>query len=172
MGRFMAQKGFRYLIDAIEALLNEHNLPKHPVVITFGAGGFVREEKQALKGRGIEGNFYFMPFTSDVAGTIKGVDVVAIPSLWEACPLLPMEALVCGTPLIGSNCIGLREVLNETPAIVVNAKDGNMLAAAIEKEVRNPTKKDFTSFVEVAAKRFDVRKQSLELEALYEQITS
>lgn len=168
MGRFMAPKGFRYLVDAVEILRHEKNLPKRPLVLTFGGGGFIREEKQAIKERGLEDNFYFMPFTSNIAGTIKGVDVVAIPSLWEACPLLPMESLVCGTPLIGSDCVGLREVLQGTPANVVKTKNGDMLAAAIEKEVRKPAKKIFVSFVDEAAKRFDVRNQSLNLLALYE----
>jgi glycosyltransferase involved in cell wall biosynthesis len=170
MGRFMAPKGFRYLVDAVEILRTEKNLPLRPLVLTFGDGGFIRDEKQAIKEKGMEDSFRFMPFTSNVAGTIKGVDVVTMPSLWEACGLLAMETLVCGTPLIGSKCIGLREVLQETPAIVVNAKDGNMLAAAIDKEIRSYTKKKFISFVDEAAKRFDVRKQSLELVALYEQI--
>jgi glycosyltransferase involved in cell wall biosynthesis len=170
LGRFMAPKGFRLLVDAVEILRNGNNLPKRPLVLTFGDGGFIREEKQAINEKGLEDSFRFMPFTSNVAGTIKGVDVVAMPSLWEACGLLAMEALVCGTPLIGSDCIGLREVLQGTPAIVVKAKDEIMLAEAIEKEVRNPVKKNFISFVEEAANRFDVRKQSLELMAIYVQI--
>lgn len=170
LGRFMAQKGFRYLIDAVEILQNNKDLPKRPLVLTFGDGGFIREEKQTIKEKGLEDSFRFMPFTANVAGTIKGVDVVTMPSLWEACGLLAMETLVCGTPLVGSDCIGLREVLQGTPAIVVRAKDGNMLAEAIEKEIKNPTKIMFISFVDEAASRFEVRKQSLDLLSLYEKI--
>ncbi len=171
MGRFMAQKGFRYLVEAIE-ILQEKNLPKKPLVMTFGDGGFIREEKKGIEDRGVEESFRFMPFTPNVAGTIKGVDVVAIPSLWEACPLLPMEALVCGTPVIGSDCIGLREVLRSTPALVVKSGDGRILADAIEKEIKESSKNRFIPFIDEAVSRFDVKKQSRNLLVLYEDMLS
>ncbi|NLC30785.1 MAG: glycosyltransferase family 4 protein, partial [Candidatus Moranbacteria bacterium] len=134
LGRFMAQKGFCYLVDAIDLLQKKENLPKRPLVLTFGEGAFIREEKLAIKKRNLEEYFCFMPFAPDVSGTIKGLDVVAMPSLWEACPLQPMEALICGTPFIGTDCIGLREVLNGTPAFVVPKADPHSLANAIEDE--------------------------------------
>ena len=40
----------------------------------------------------------FLPFVTNIASTLKGLDVVVMPSLWEACPLLAMETLVAGIP--------------------------------------------------------------------------
>lgn len=172
LGRFMSPKGFRYLVDAIELLRANHDLPKKPLVLTFGDGGFIREEKQAIKERGLEENFSFMPFTPNVAGTIKGLDVVVMPSLCEACPLLPMEALVCGVPFVGSNCIGLREVLKGTPAIVVEKADAAGLARALAQEMKMGTREIFLSFRETASIMFDVRKTSQNLEHIYERLTN
>ena len=48
LGRFMSQKGFRYLVDALEQV-KEHNLLKEPLLsLTFGQpdDGFIREEKK------------------------------------------------------------------------------------------------------------------------------
>lgn len=42
-----------------------------------------------------------------------------MPSRWVAFGLLAVEALCAGTPLIASDCIGLREVVEDTPAVVV-----------------------------------------------------
>ena len=117
LGRFMAQKGFRYLVDAVALLRKKGGLPKRPLVLPFGEGAFIREENQATKDRGLQDYFCFMPFTPNVAGTINGLDVVVMPSLWETCGLLTMEVLVCGTPLNSNDCIRLREVLQETPAV-------------------------------------------------------
>lgn len=167
MGRFMAPKGFRFLVDAVEILRNEKGLPKRPLVLAFGDGGFIREEKARIKEKGLEDNFCFMPFASNVAGTIKGVDVVVIPSLWEACPLLPMEALVCGTPVIGSDCIGLREVLEGTPAKVVSKADAASLAFELSEEMRVSSKSRALDYQTKACKRFDVKATATEIQKLY-----
>jgi glycosyltransferase involved in cell wall biosynthesis len=170
-GRFMSQKGFRYLVDAIELLRHATNVPKRPVVLTFGDGGFVREERQAIQERGLEKYFRYMPFEPNVAGVIKGLDVVAIPSLWEACPLLPMEVLSCGTPLIASDCIGLREVLRGTPSKIVPKADPIALADALAKEIRMGSKEIFKAYRFDALNRYDVNRTHLEIENLYARLT-
>ncbi len=171
LGRFMPQKGFCYLVDAIEKLHQcPSSLSKKCLVLTFGEGGFFREEKQAAKARGLEKYFRFMPFTSNVASTIKGLDIIIMPSLWEACPLQPMEALVCGTPIIGTNCIGLREVLRDTPAKVIPTANADALAQALFQEMQTGSIEPFISFREEAIKRFDVKKQATSLQALYKKI--
>lgn len=170
MGRFMAQKGFRYLVDAMEILTKEGNLPKKPIVLTFGEGRWISREKQSVNDRGLEDSFMFLPFTANVAGTIKGIDVLAIPSLWEACPLLPMEALVCGIPVIGSDCIGLREVLEGTPAKMVPKANAKALAEAFECEINSPGKQGFEKYQNSAMKRFDVKVASASISELYAQL--
>jgi len=170
LGRFMAQKGFSYLVDAIEILSRDQALARNFSVVSFGDGGFIREEKEAIKARNLDRYFSFMPFVANVAGTIKGLDVVAMPSLWEACGLLAMETLVSGTPLIGTDCIGLREVLKFTPARIVSPKDGKDLALAIKREMEHPSKAEALAFQNEAAVRFDVRKRAVELEGLYKRI--
>ena len=159
LGRFMGQKGFVILIDALE-LLKKKNLSRTPVVVAFGFGGFIREDKEYLDKKGLGGSFRFLPFTPDISATLKGLDVVAMPSLWEACPLLPMEAMVAGVPLIGTDCIGLREVINGTPCAKVPAGDSSALASAIENEIKEPTRLTAEAFSDEAAMRFDVREQA------------
>lgn len=170
-GRFMSQKGFRYLVDAIDLLRQDSCLIKRPTVLTFGYGGFVREERQAIKDRGLESFFYYMPFESNVAGAIKGLDVVAMPSLWEACPLLPMEVLSCGTPLIATNCIGLREVLKGTPATVIPIENPTALAQALRLEMEVSTKDKFTAFQNTAINKFDVSVTIHKLHQVYDRMT-
>lgn len=160
LGRFMSQKGFLYLVQAIEHLLKIENLPKTPLVLTFNDGGFVREEKGFIRRKGLEKNFQFLPFVPNIASTLKGLDVVVMPSLWEACPLLPMEATVAGVPIIGTDCIGLREVLNDTPSTVVSAGNSLAIADAIDKEIKNPSTSIVRAYAAKATQRFDVRRQA------------
>jgi len=92
------------------------------------------------------------------------LDVVVMPSLSEACPLLAMEAMVVGVPVIGSNCIGLREVLSHTPSVMVPPEDSLALAKALIKEIRYPSKPKAKAFSKEAESIFNVKRQSAKLE--------
>ncbi|MBT0662715.1 glycosyltransferase family 4 protein [Geobacter pelophilus] len=166
LGRFMSPKGFVYLVDAMELFNKSGNLPKKPLVLAFGEGGFIREEKAALAERGLKEYFIFLPFTDNVASVIKGLDLVVMPSIWEACGLLAMETLVAGTPLIASDCIGLREVVRDTPTHIVPTKDSNALGKEILFFMENCVKESFNEFVPMAAKRYDVTQQAFLIEKL------
>ncbi len=171
-GRFMAQKGFRYLVDAIEIIIRENMTAKMPLVLTFDWGGFVREEYQDIESRELGDYFHMMQFTDDMPGVIKAMDMVVMPSLWESSGLLGMEALVAGVPIIGSNCIGLKEVLADSPAIMVPPEDSRTLAKAIAKEINSPSKKAFQAFSVIARERFSIQRPALELKKLYDEMLS
>ncbi len=167
LGRFMPVKGFRYLVDALEHLIRESaSLGKRPIVVTFGWGGFIREEMEEVRKRGLEKSVLSLPFTPKLALTLRGLDVVVMPSLQEACPLLAMEAMVAGVPLIGTDCPGLKEVLKDTPSVMVPAGNAATLAEAVIREIKNSARLKAEEFREEAARRFDVRNQARELEKI------
>ena len=171
-GRFMAPKGFRDLVNAIGILSKSNNLPRVPRVLTFGEGGFVREDYEMIAAMGLDEYFIRLPFTDDVAGAIKGMDLVVMPSLWEACGLLAMETLVSGVPLVGTSCIGLREVLEGTPASVVPPADPGKLAEMISYEMGAGRRHEFVEYVPQALRRFSVHRHASELVRLYEDLAS
>jgi glycosyltransferase involved in cell wall biosynthesis len=166
MGRFMSQKGFIHLLEAMEILNRDPDLLRKPVIAAFGFGGFVRETKRIVRDKKLESSVFFMPFTENSSSAIKGFDVLAMPSLWEAFGLLAAEAMTTGTPVIGTDCIGLREVLHGTPGIMVPPGDSKALAKALANEIRNPTKKAAAEFQKSAMSRFDVRRQAAELQTI------
>lgn len=170
LGRFMSPKGFRYLVDAVEILAGREDLPRRALVVAFGWGGFIREEQRDIVRRGLEDSFRFLPFAANAAESIRGLDVVAMPSLWEACGLLAMEVLVAGTPLIASDCIGLREVVAGTPATVVPPADGPALAEAIALHMSRDLAPRFRDFVPDAARRYDARTQIEGILELYREL--
>jgi glycosyltransferase involved in cell wall biosynthesis len=166
-GRFMSQKGFRYLVDALEQMVQQPTPGLRPAVIAFGGGGFVREERAALEKRGLLPYFHFLPFVNDVGPSLRGVDVVVVPSLWEACPLLPMEAMAAGAQVIGTNCIGLAEVLEDTPSIVVAAANAGALAEAVRSYAADAARGSRAmAFAAEARQRFDSRDTARSLESL------
>jgi glycosyltransferase involved in cell wall biosynthesis len=169
-GRFMAQKGFRYLVDAVEALSQDSAIKSFKVAC-FGWGGFIREEQANLNQRGLDNYFEFIPQTNDMPAALKGVDLVAMPSLWEACPLLPMEVLSAGVPIVGTSCLGSKEVFHDTPAYVVEPRSVEGLVKCIKAEMEVPSKQVFKDFSKIAVERFSSAQSATQLEQLYQELT-
>jgi glycosyltransferase involved in cell wall biosynthesis len=168
MGRFMAQKGFRVLIDAVELLAGQQQ-PQF-CVVACGAGGYLQQDQKDIERRGLGSLFRFLPFVTNVGPTLRGMNFLVVPSRWEACPLLPMEALVCGVPVIGTDCIGLREVLANTPAKQVPTENARALSVAIQQELVAPSVAVARQFRSTAAAKFTVEHTASSLRVLLEEL--
>jgi glycosyltransferase involved in cell wall biosynthesis len=172
LGRFMAIKGFHVLIRAIAQLRGEAGLPCRPVVVAVGSGGFVREDKAAIEQQSLSEHFHFLPHTNDVAGTMRGLDVVVIPSFSEASPLLPMEAQCSGTPVIASATPGLLDVLKDSPAKIFPIGDASALADALRATMLAPASETNRSFRREAMSRFDAQRTARAIRALLLDLAS
>jgi glycosyltransferase involved in cell wall biosynthesis len=172
LGRYMPEKGFEYIIDAVDILVYEKNITNFKVVTVGGFGGFIREYKKIIINKRLVDYFQFLDFIENVSGVLKQFDVLLLPSLGEACPLVPMEALICGIPVIAFNSIGLREVLSDTPAIMVETKNVQELANAIIGFMNNMQnyKATFIRFVPFAVRKYDVKDTSEKLRLIYNNI--
>ncbi len=139
------------------------------VVSVGGFGGFIREYKKEISARGLSDYFLFLGFFNNISPILGMVDALVIPSLSEACPLVPMEALVSGCPVIAYSCIGLREVLDKSPAIMGPAGDRIELAKNIIKIKDNyeDIKERFEDYIPEARKRYDAAMTAKQLEILF-----
>ncbi len=172
-GRFMGQKGFRLLVDAMESIVKDNLLPVAPHVTTFGWNGYIREDYEYLHRKGLGDYFHQHEQTSEVGSMLKAVDLVVMPSRWEACGLLAMEALAAGVPIVGSDCIGLREVLAGSPARSFRTGDHEALrdAMLMELSALDGRKQAFTEYQSQAVNRFHIDRPARELAALYNDLT-
>lgn len=64
---------------------------------------------------------------------LRGLDVVVVPSRYEAHPLVVLEALALGRPVVAADIPGMRAVLGDGAGLLVQPEDGAALAAAIER---------------------------------------
>lgn len=158
-GRFMPQKGFDLLIEAVDQIRSV--TPDRAIaVVAVGSGDYLREYQALIHEKRLESSFRFVPFQPVVHQLYPQVDAVIIPSRWEACPLLPMEVLCMGTPLITSDCIGLREVVAGTPAMVFKSEDIRQMVAQMQQCLGNNKRLIFSAYAAEARKRFDVARSA------------
>jgi glycosyltransferase involved in cell wall biosynthesis len=80
-----------------------------------------------------------------------------------------MEAMVAGVPVLGSDCIGLREVLRDTPSRTVPAGDPEAWSRALEQAIASPWKEAARAFAQEARRRFDVAESAGRLVEVFEQ---
>ena len=171
-GRFMPEKGFPVLAEAIRQMVESCVVPKFHLVTT-GDDDYVREYKRDIaRYPEVTRRIAFLGQVPDLGPILRQMDLIVTPSLWEACPLLPMEAMVAGVPVLGSDCVGLREVLQGTPSMMVPSNDAAALAEGIVHAMRNPWAEESAAFVPAARERFDVRHTAQELCSLFDEVVS
>jgi glycosyltransferase involved in cell wall biosynthesis len=172
LGRMMPEKGFEYLADAVRILVTEQSAVRPFEVAVLSDGGFIREQRARVQRAGLSRYFHFVGFVPDVASVLAGLDAVVMPSLWEACSLLAMEALVSGCPLVASRCAGIRELIQGSPAVGVPPADAPALARAMLSVMNDhdAVKQATLAFVPVARARFDARAGAAELDAVLDRL--
>jgi glycosyltransferase involved in cell wall biosynthesis len=105
--------------------------------------------------RGLDRIVTLLDFVPDVRRVLRQLDLVVVPSLWEASSLVSMEAMAAGVPVLGSDCIGLREVLRDTPSRMVAANNATALAAGLRAALDEPWTEAARAFAPLARVRFD-----------------
>jgi glycosyltransferase involved in cell wall biosynthesis len=167
LGRFMEQKGFVLLLDALEQLTAVAGRPFHLVAV--GSGDRRREYARRIEERGLRGLVTLLDFEPDIQPILSQLDLLVMPSLWEACPLVPMEAMVAGIPVLGSDCIGLREVLRHSPSRFVRAGDVADLRRGLADALSNLWTDEAQAYAPAACARFDNTRSARLLVELFGQ---
>jgi spore coat protein SA len=159
VGRFDEEKGVLQLIRAFARLLDRH--PDASLVIG-GTTGFgvhrendyvrkVRDLAQSLVGnRKARIDFPgYIHHDRDLPAWFQRATIFASPSLFqEPFGLVNVEAMACGTPVVGSNRGGIPEVLGNA-GIVVNPEDAEEFAAALSSLLEGA---DYRAFLGSAAR--------------------
>ncbi|WP_236827228.1 MULTISPECIES: glycosyltransferase [unclassified Blastococcus] len=108
VGRIEDQKGVDLLIRAVPAVLAK--VPRAHVVVV--GDGTRRGECEALAGElGVADHVRFTGWRHDLADVMRAVDVLALPSRWEAFGIVNLEAMAAARPVVGFGVEGIPEVV-------------------------------------------------------------
>ncbi|MBI4866256.1 MAG: glycosyltransferase [Candidatus Wallbacteria bacterium] len=129
VGRLHVQKGQSHLLEAFAALA-----PRVPeLYLALVGGGELRDALERQAGAlGIASRVRFLGARRDVAALLPGMDIFALPSLWEGLPLTLMEAMAAGLPCIATAVDGNVELIrHDVDGLLVPPADAAALAGAI-----------------------------------------
>lgn len=134
VGRPQWIKGYTIALDAMRIVKNENVKFKYTII---GVGEneelqFQRKQLDLIN----EVEFVDkLPF-EQVVEKIKQANVVLLPSLKEGIANVILESMALGTPIISTDCGGIREVVNEnTNGFIIPIRNPEAMALSIQKVV-------------------------------------
>ena len=101
--RLMRQKGITYLLKAMPEIVKRY--PDITLVIA-GEGDCEGRLKKEAGDLGIEKNVLFIGPRLDIPELLKLFDLYVLPSLWEGLPIVLLEAMAAGCPVVATNVGG------------------------------------------------------------------
>jgi len=132
-GRLCRQKGADLLLRAIAEMDVEAYI--------HGSGeddAALRAQSQRLR---IGHRIHFMGGCPqrDVVDTMRQYALIAIPSRWEGCPYVVLDAFAAGVPIVATRVGGIPDIVQDgTTGILVPADDAPALTAALTTLLNNP----------------------------------
>jgi glycosyltransferase involved in cell wall biosynthesis len=136
-GRLVAQKAHRDLLEAFNALPDA----QRGSLVILGEGPLRGDLEQQAQSLGLADRAWMPGFVDNPWWFIARSDIFALSSHWEGHPLVLLEALCCGVPVVSTDCPhGPFEILDGVPNTrLTPVGDPDALADAIGELLTRPT---------------------------------
>jgi glycosyltransferase involved in cell wall biosynthesis len=137
-GFIRERKGIEVLLTALSLLKNKHYDIELQVVGDFENINYKEKSLSNIKRLGLEKQVEFLGFSSNLLENMKEFDCFALPSLYgEGLPMVVIEAMSLGIPVIASSIDGLPEVIDGSNGLLFPSNDSHLLAENIAKLIDN-----------------------------------
>jgi glycosyltransferase involved in cell wall biosynthesis len=131
------RKGIEVLLEAMARVKQNAPNVKLDVVGAFETKEYEAEVMKLVRKLQLEAIVQFQGFTRDVPKAMRKLDAMVLPSLFgEGMPMVVLEALALGVPVIATKVEGTPEVVRDRiEGLLAEPRDPASLAHAIEKFV-------------------------------------
>lgn len=170
VGRLTTQKGFGYLLDAIERV-PEDSAYRVEVV---GDGPARQQLESRAAALGIDDRVSFAGYLPDdtLRERYRRAAITVVPSVYEPFGLVALESMAAGTPVVAFEMGGIPEFVDhDEEGLLVPPGDVDALAAAVDALLANETKREqLGSLARERAEQFDWSFVVDELERVYDEV--
>ena len=133
VGRLSREKGHVVLVHALEHLRRDAHASKFKLLIV-GEGPERERVEAAAQSLGLEACVVFAGHASDVRPFYALADVLALPSHSEGSPLVLLEAMSAGVPVVATAVGGVPEVATDgETALLVPPHDPSAMASVLAR---------------------------------------
>jgi glycosyltransferase involved in cell wall biosynthesis len=140
VGRLMPHKGHQYLLEAFSRLAPE--APQVNLVI-LGSGNLLTQYEQYVNSTGLTKRVIFTGHISrrEVDLWYQKSDIFCLPSLVDTNPVVVIEAMSYGLPVVATDVGAVREIVS-TSGIMVEKNNSNQIYLALKDLVDDRTKRE------------------------------
>jgi len=132
VGRFVPEKGVKYLIEAARIVADEFRDVRF---ILVGYGPLKTKIMRLAYDRGLLNKFVFFPGAlsrDEVAKVLGRSRIFVFPSLKEGLPVSVLEAMASGLSVVGSDIEGVKDIISDQyNGLLVPSRSPKALASAI-----------------------------------------
>ena len=138
IGRLTAQKGQRYLLQALARVKPE--LPEIRLLLV-GDGELRGDLERQTRALNLEPNVIFTGYRPDALKLLSGFDFFVFPSLWEGFGLVLLEAMALRKAVVASRVSAIPEsVADGETGLLAPPQDADALAEAMLALLRDPAR--------------------------------
>ncbi len=128
VARFAEQKGHGLLLDALPAIRAAH---PDAVVLLAGDGPLLMQTARAVAALGLADMVRMLGSRADVTNLMALADLLLLPSIFEGLPLVALEAMAAGLPVVATAAPGNGEAIEDGVTGILSAGDPASFAEAV-----------------------------------------
>ena len=170
VGRMTEQKGYDRLVRAAPSIVSG---APDIVLVWVGSGPLEAELRAVVREADLEARVRFLGRRRDVPALLAASDLLVLPSRFEGLPLVVLEAMAAGLPVVGTRACGIVEaVVDGETGRLVDGSDIDALADAVLDTVRDPARAERWGQAgrTRVARKFGAARMARETAALYKEL--
>ena len=171
VARLSPQKSHNLLLKALTLLPDDL---RHKVQCLIVGDGILKTEiQEQVSLLGLEEQVSILGHRNDIPMILKAVDLLTLSSQWECLPVILLEGLAAGCPMVSTRVGGVPEILDDVGWPTVMPGDAEGLARAIETVLRMPTaekEKLAAKGREISRLKFSKERSASEVERMYDAL--
>jgi glycosyltransferase EpsF len=171
VGRFLEQKNHHGLVE-IAAKALQANQKLHFIMV--GDGPLKGRIESMVKNLNLSEHFSFLGLRNDVEMLLCCSDIFFLPSFFEGLPVVSLEAMAAGLPIIASDIPEIREaVIDGVTGVLWSHQDQEGMASKILKLAEDPTRRKIMGEAgrKCVEEKFSVNISAKRLCQVYENIS-
>ena len=166
VGRLQPQKGLDLLVAAAPAVLAACPDARFLVV---GGGGLEEDLRRQAAALGLDGRMVFTGWRNDAVDLLQVFDCFVSTSNFEGLPMVLLEAMAAGKPIVATAVGGVPEVVEtDFNGVTLPTRDPAQLSAALARLVLNP--ETLARLGANARARYEQRFTAQAMAAAYQQV--
>jgi len=171
VGRLSPEKGQVFLLQALKALKDRRLAFRCTIV---GDGPLRSRLIETVKSLGLADrvNFTGAVGQDKLHDHYRNADIFVLPSLSEGLPVVLMEAMACGLPIVASRITGIPELVSEGKhGLLVTPGKPETIADALQSLADDPSRRVAMGECarEFVCERFDIRVSAAELADVFKE---